>query len=330
MAQKFLPNVRFFRHYIPFIISFILGVLFAVLFLCSRQKPPYDVEPMRLTSTKIPVTDKLITVAEEKEFTAQEIITEQPTVELVQATKEPYPPLIKKKNLLVTPQLSCPEKLFLLILVVTSSRNFQARKAIRRSWGVNTSKKNETGSENFRIVYIVGSDGENDRLITREAKRYKDILRGSFEDVYRQNEEHTVKPLFGLKWMTSSCKAKFVLKVSSETFVNVPELISFLQTKDTGDGGLDMYMGFCHGKNIGGANIVRNPGSPWYISEDEWSEPQLPPYASGMGILMSYDVVERVVELSVKVRSLLKTLLHEVQSIPCYTSCKVQHPFSVK
>jgi hypothetical protein len=214
---------------------------------------------------------------------------------------DPYPPLLEKKGLTITPR-DCPKDLFLLIIVVSSSRNFEARKSIRKSWGEDSSKKNETSDESFRVVYVVGSDDGNDRLIKREARRYKDILRGGFKDVYRKNEDHSVKILLGLKWATISCKAKYILKVSSESFVNTAEMISFLRKKDSENLPEGLYMGFCHGKGVGGARVVRNTKSPWYISEKEWPDKRLPPYVAGMGIVMSYDVVEQIVELSVKVR----------------------------
>ncbi|KAK3703345.1 hypothetical protein QZH41_001508 [Actinostola sp. cb2023] len=302
MGPKRWLNIRIFRHCFPAILSFVLGVVLTAL-MCSHKTPQCDVQQMAAIDVHNVEHIAEPATIQSQEATA-EPTTEQPTT-ILPATKEPYPPLLAdRKGLVITPH-DCPENLFLLILVVTSSRNFESRKAIRRSWGEDSSKKNETSSESFRVVYVLGSDGKNDRLITREAKRYRDIIRGGFEDFYRQNEQHAVKALIGFKWSTTSCKAKFIVKVSSESFVNVPVLISLLKTKapavdDKPTDGL--YMGFCHGKNIGGVTAVRNSGSPWYISENEWPDKHLPPYASSMGIVMSYDVVEQIVELSVKVR----------------------------
>lgn len=295
MATKRFINSRYIRHPIFCIISFVSGIVLASWLMCSDQgSPKCDTVPTR--STTVYYNETYTTASQDSPV---EHTSNKSTV--LPPTREPYPPLINKKDLLITPR-SCPENLFLLILVVTSSRNFEARKAIRRSWGEDTSKKNESSLDSFRVVYVVGSDGENDRLIKTEAKRYRDMLRGGFNDVYRQNNEHTVKALFGFKWAMTSCKAKFILRASSDTFVNVPEITSFLKTKSTPDRPASgIYMGFCHGMSTGGANVVRNPGSQWYISEEEWPDTYLPPYASSMGILFTYDVVDKIASLSVKV-----------------------------
>ncbi|XP_031551955.1 beta-1,3-galactosyltransferase 1-like [Actinia tenebrosa] len=284
-----------------FVVAFFLGIAFGLLILCSPETPKVKEEkPTDIRVTSVPVPEELVStqVTEVMEITQEpteptEKKTEKPTRKI-----EPYPPLLKKKGFTITPQ-DCPEDLFLLIIVVTSSRNFQARKAIRKSWGEDNSKKNETSNESFRVVYVVGSDDDHDRLVKRESKRYKDILRGGFKDFYLKNEGHSVKVLFGLKWATTACKAKFVLKATDESFVNTDELISFLRKKNE-DANEGLYLGFCHGHDVGGAKVVRNEKSPWYISEEEWPENRLPPYASGMGITISYDVVEKIVDLSVK------------------------------
>lgn len=292
-----------------FVVAFLFGIIFGLLILCNPETPKVKEEKTivaEVTSVpgqEEPVTTTVTEVVEiTEEPTEAEAETEKPTLKL-----NPYPPLLQKKGLIITPQ-ACPEDLFLLIIVVTSSRNFEARKAIRKSWGEDNSKKNETSDESFRVIYVVGSDDEHDRLVKREAKRYKDILRGGFKDVYLKNEGHSVKILLGLKWATTSCKAKFVLKTADDSFVNTGEMISFLRKKNE-DANEGQYIGFCHGHDAGGAKVVRNKKSPWYISEEEWPEKRLPPYASGMGIAMSYDVVEKVVDLSLKVRLTLKNLV---------------------
>ncbi|EDO47742.1 predicted protein, partial [Nematostella vectensis] len=191
----------------------------------------------------------------------------------------------------------CPnDDLYLLILVISTGRNFEARKAIRKSWGrADTSKRNVTTPESVRVIFVVGSDEKSDSRVTKEAKRYKDILRGNFDDVYHQNEFHSVKALLAFKWATLSCRSKFILKVLTESFVNVPATMEWLRSKKPESSDVrGLYTGFCHGHDTGGAAVIRNKESPWYITEEEWPEGRLPPYASGMGIAMSFDVVSRL------------------------------------
>lgn len=281
--------------------SFTVGCVFA-LFLCSSNYSTVD------RSSSVP--NQAIENANDAE-TAQQIAAE-PVVEIVttlapitapKPTLPPYPPLLHGKPVVLTPS-SCNEDAFLIIIVVSSSKNFEARKAIRSSWGKSISEvkrfNSNSSHESFQVFFVVGCDEVTDERVEREAQSYGDILRGNFLDTYVQNELHTVKTLLGLKWATSICNPQYILKVNSDSFVNVHETIKWLYS--IGDSSEPvfkhkegLYTGYCHS---GGARAVRNPQSPYFISEDQWSDDLIPVYVSGVGIVLSRDVGEKMVRFA--------------------------------
>ena len=198
---------------------------------------------------------------------------------------------------------------FLVIIVVSTSKNFEARKAIRASWGKSTSGSN-SNQDSFRLFFVVGCDDVSDERVEKESQTYSDILRGNFLDTYVQNELHTVKILSGLKWATTMSNSQYILKVNSDSFVNVQETIKWLHSLSDSTGDVlqykkDVYTGYCHS----GVAVVRNPLSPYFIPENQWSDERLPTYGSGIGVVLSRDVAERMVQLVREVRLIYILLL---------------------
>ena len=291
------------KNLLPLLLSFMLGSLLTQWLFCRPNEVGSSHEQ----------TEALVSLVEtfHDESTAGLAMEPQttllPTTKAPEPTFPPYPPFVSNKGMILMPQ-ACQENTFLLIIVVSSSRDFEARKAIRSSWGRGFSP-NESAESNdgFQVVFSVGCDDSSEARVEKEAHRYGDILRGNFYDVYLQNEFHTIKTLAALKWATTLCSnVKYILKVSSESFVNVPQTITWLRSLSQESGEpykADLYTGFCHGANSEGPSPVRNPQSPWFISESYWPERFLPIYASGVGILFSFDVAERIGTLSKEVSS---------------------------
>lgn len=219
-------------------------------------------------------------------------------------TLPPYPPELKGKAMFLSPS-DYNKDAFLFIIVVSSGRNFEARKAIRSSWGNSRSNSNST-RESFQVIFVVGCDEVNDERVEKEAKMYGDILRGHFLDTYVQNEQHTVKTLLGLKWAISMTKPQYVLKVNSESFVNVRETIAWLRSLGDATGPDvkhrgDFYAGYCHT----GVKVVRNVQSPYFIPESQWSDNLLPAYSSGIGVVLSRDISKKMVGSARQVKLIL-------------------------
>ena len=287
--------------------SFTFGCILT-LFLCSSNDSAVDIarfEPIENaedeTSQQIP-EELTADEASDEKLTADEASDEEelpPTTTAPIPTLPPYPPVSNEKPLVLTPS-GCNEKAFLVIIVISSSRNFEARKAIRSSWGESISEvkrfNSNSSHDSFQVFFVVGGDEVHNERLEKEAEQYGDILRGNFMDTYVQNDLHTVKTLLGLKWATSICNPQYILKVNSDSFVNVHETINWLYSLgDSSEGEFKhkegLYTGFCHS---GGVRPVRNPQSTYFISEDQWSENLLPSYVSGIGIVLSRDVGERM------------------------------------
>ena len=223
-------------------------------------------------------------------------------------TLPPYPPSFKERAMFLSPSRSNNDA-FLVIIVVSTSKNFEARKAIRASWGKSSSGSN-SNQDSFRLFFVVGCDEVSDERVEKESQTYRDILRGNFLDTYVQNELHTVKILLGLKWATTMSNSQYILKVNSDSFVNVQETIKWLHSLSDSTGDVlqyrkDLYTAYCHS----GVAVVRNPQSPYFIPENQWSDELLPTYGSGIGVVLSRDVAERMVQLAREVRLIYILLL---------------------
>lgn len=291
--------------------SFLIGVAsfsfgcILTLFLCSSNDSAVDIassEPNQGIENAEGETPQQIPeelIADEA-VSDEEIHIELPTTTTApKPTLPPYPPVSNGKPLVLTPS-GCSEEVFLVIIVVSSSRNFEARKAVRSSWGKSISEvkrfNSNSSRDSFQVFFVVGGDEVNDERVEKEAEQFGDILRGNFMDTYVQNDLHTVKTLLGLKWATSICNPQYILKVNSDSFVNVHETIKWLYSLGDSSGPEykhkeGLYTGYCH---TGGVRPVRNPQSAYFISEDQWSEDLLPSYVSGVGIVLSRDVGERM------------------------------------
>ncbi|XP_015755185.1 PREDICTED: beta-1,3-galactosyltransferase 1-like [Acropora digitifera] len=266
------------------VISFITGCVLTRLFCfvgnsviervgyCEREKdtPPYQTSSIDPEFNESPVT-------QQKPTTVREI-----------ATLPPYPPSFEGKAKFLSPPSSFQEKTFLFIVITTSARNFEARKAIRSSWG------HRATNPSFQIVFVVGCDEVNDERVEEEAGIYGDILRGNFLDLYAQNELHTVKALLGLKWAISMGNSEYILKVNADSFVNVQGTIKWLRSLEENLERKDLYAGYCHRR----VAVVRNSQSPYFIPDDQWSAVSLPDYSSGTGVVLSRGVGEKMVRLA--------------------------------
>lgn len=226
------------------------------------------------------------------EFNESAVTQPKPTTVREVATLPPYPPLFEGKVAFLSPPNHREEETFLFIVVTTSARNFEARKAIRSSWG------HRATNPSFQIVFVVGCDEVNDERVEKEAGIYGDILRGNFFDLYAQNELHTVKALLGLKWAISMGNSEYILKVNADSFVNVQGTIKWLRSLEDNDERKDLYAGYCHK----GVAVVRNSQSLYFIPDDQWSAVSLPVYSSGIGVVLSRNVGEKMVRLAPQVK----------------------------
>lgn len=178
-----------------------------------------------------------------------------------------------------------------LIVITSAPENSDRRKAIRETW-CSPSKFNLT-KFTWQCVFLIGQSPHqpSEVLVDNEINHNGDILKGSYIDSYRNL---TQKVMHGLHWASTVCPTKYVLKTDDDVFVNAKLLLNIL-TADTQVE--NVYIGLVVNtpKKL---EVIRNPVNKWVVSFEEYPESHYPPYSSGMGYLLSADVISRMVNLS--------------------------------
>ncbi|XP_005449987.1 beta-1,3-galactosyltransferase 1 [Oreochromis niloticus] len=183
---------------------------------------------------------------------------------------------------------------FLVILISTTHKEFDARQAIRETWG------DESTFQDVRVVtlFLLGrsTDVVLNQMVEQESQIFHDIIVEDFIDSYHNL---TLKTLMGMRWVATFCsKAQYVLKTDSDIFVNMENLI-FSLLKPTTKPRRRYFTGYV----INGGPI-RDMRSKWYMPRDLYPESKYPPFCSGTGYVFSADVAELIYKTSLHTRLL--------------------------
>ncbi|XP_047436738.1 beta-1,3-galactosyltransferase 2-like [Mugil cephalus] len=200
-----------------------------------------------------------------------------------------------KYNFLMNePQRCEQEKPFLVLMVPVAPHNRKHRDVIRSTWGGQSSV---LGKE-LRLFFLLGlQTGDGAELLReqllQESKEHRDLIQSDFLDCYKNL---TIKTMVMLEWLDSYCSsASYAMKIDSDMFLNVPNLIKMLlEAPETN------YM---TGLVARTSLVLRNQDSMWYIPEELYAESQYPPYALGLGYVLSLDLPKKLVEASRHVRA---------------------------
>lgn len=119
-----------------------------------------------------------------------------------------------------------------------------------------------------------------DDLLQEEVNIYNDIVFGEFIDSYRNL---TRKMVLGIEWAAKNCQAKYVMKADEDSFVNILELVQWLEEYQRMQGHKPLYMGAA----LIDKGPYREKDSQFYVSEEEYPESTYPPYVSGTGYVFS-------------------------------------------
>ena len=183
---------------------------------------------------------------------------------------------------------SSVRNLTLLVLVLSSPKNFKYRKTLRDTWANETLYKSLM---NVRFVYLLGSvyDQILQDNIDREFSRYGDIIQGGFVDSY---DNLTHKSAMGFRWAYERCRnAKYVIKTDDDVVIDLFKVFK----NSISNYSKDKFQVYCHRKtNI----IVRNEGEKWYIDKEQLKGfTRYPPYCIGLFVMISNDVVPYIYDL---------------------------------
>ncbi|KAH7971140.1 hypothetical protein HPB49_019497 [Dermacentor silvarum] len=165
-----------------------------------------------------------------------------------------------------------------LIGVISSTHNFEARAAIRDTWGGTALKMG------FDVVFLLGktSDQEMQRKILSEHSLYGDIVQGDFVDSYRNL---TYKTVMLIRWAREKCsEANFVLKIDDDILLGVWDFAVVVN-------GLIGVKRSMWGFLLRDAHPKRDVSSKWYMSREEYAPDTYPPYLAGAGYLISGDSI---------------------------------------
>ncbi|KAH0617279.1 hypothetical protein JD844_015314 [Phrynosoma platyrhinos] len=194
-----------------------------------------------------------------------------------------------------SPDAHCELGQMLLILVASASGNAEARQVIRRTWAAQAWPP---PYYLWQVVFLVGQSPTKRaaRQVQQEQREFGDILLGGYLDTYRNL---TLKVLHGLKWAVEHCQPSFILKTDDDCFVNTDRLPEFLARRSPSERSL-LYAGSLFPREK--RQVIRHPASKWYVSREDYSPSEYPPYASGIGYLLSLGAARLVLRVAEQVR----------------------------
>lgn len=184
----------------------------------------------------------------------------------------------------------CQGNVHLLIIVESPPNNRMARDAIRKTWGMIS----QVSASEIRVVFLLGKSSlpSENQLAKVEHWHNQDVIQIDFMDAYANL---TYKTLSGMHWVHTFCSnAKYVMKTDDDMYVNTPLIVKMLRatpkTKFLG--------GYCWGIST----PHRDSRSKWYVPYEMYSASTFPPMCSGTGYIMSRDLVDSVINVSVNIK----------------------------
>lgn len=179
---------------------------------------------------------------------------------------------------------SVVKDLLFMVVVHSSTLNFQRRNNIRETWANSNLFRNHS----MRIVFILGKPQKDSTqaLIEHENVLHGDIVQGKFIDSYH-NLTH--KGVLGLRWVTEHCRhAKIIVKVDDDVFLNIFKLMDNMLTEYSKISRQIM----CAVRWNGTSQIQRGSGK-WKVDEGEFFNMTHFPvtYCNGFFVVMTSDII---------------------------------------
>ena len=179
------------------------------------------------------------------------------------------------------------EVLDVVFVILSKPEDEYQRSVLRSSW---TRITLSNRAPRFRHVFVLGSatNISVQQNIDVEKRQYNDILQKNISEGIRKI---TKKTLDGLEWVSKHCNhARFVMKVDSDSYVNIATLISFISSLAAENG----IFGSCRNQD----KPTRNPVNRLYIPRSIYPAPYCAPYCWGGGYTLSMEAVGEVVRLA--------------------------------
>ena len=202
-----------------------------------------------------------------------------------------FPVTVQENMYLINSKNICSKvkNLLFLVLVHTSTVNFQRRNNIRETWA----NSNLFQNYSMRIVFLLGKPKKDSTqaLIDHESVLHGDIVQGNFIDDYH-NLTH--KGVLGLRWVTENCRqAKAIVKVDDDVFLNIFKLMDDMVTEYSNISRKIL----CPVRPKGTSEIQRKSGK-WKVDDREFFNMTHFPvtYCNGFFAVVTGDIIPELYE----------------------------------
>lgn len=193
----------------------------------------------------------------------------------------------------------------LLIVVNSLPQNIKERLAIRYSWAEENGRKKKpslsketTRSQNSKVLFAIGTqsvDSQAAIVLKTEYDEYEDMI--LLDNIVDNYQNLALKTMRTLEWVYQNCESYFVLKTDDDCFVNKNNLLEFLQRQGVED---DLYAGRVQWS----MPAIREHESKFYVPESAHPGFFLHPYASGGGYVISWNLLEGMINKSRKLTTI--------------------------
>ncbi|TMS13256.1 Beta-1,3-galactosyltransferase 2 [Larimichthys crocea] len=251
-------------------------------------------EPTPAANSSSPVK----TIIRTTETTVTTNISHQPVLETPIPYKSPGPYLVEypyEYHFVINEPNRCEqEKPFLVLMVPVAPNNRVHRDIVRNTWGGESPVLDKV----VKVFFLLGlrtGDGvaELQEQLLQESKEHRDLIQSDFLDCYKNL---TIKTMVMMEWLDKYCsQAAYAMKIDSDMFLNLPNLINMLSNTPKTN--------YLTGLVEGAAYVRRDQGSKWYLPQEVFPNPQYPPYALGLGYVLSLDLPKKLVEASRHVKA---------------------------
>lgn len=175
--------------------------------------------------------------------------------------------------------------LHVLVIVHTSTANFQRRRLIRETWA----GRHVVTTRNLRVLFVLGltANARTQAAIENERVVYGDLIQGNFKDTYH-NLTH--KGVLAYRWIHQYCtQAQLVLKVDDDIFIN-PFLFHEVYYPRFSRARRTIA---CHLRPSNTSPIVRKKGK-WAVEEYEFRGYRFYPfpYCNGYVVIITPDIIK--------------------------------------
>ena len=164
-----------------------------------------------------------------------------------------------------------------LVLITTAPDHEKYRTAIRHTWGF-WSLRNDVV-----MAFMVGqtNNTKTQTIIENENELFSDIIQANFIDSYNNL---TLKTVAMFEWVKTYCsKSPFVLKTDDDMFINMPNLLAFIDSYKN-----DKVM---YGRLANKRNPRRNKNSKHFVDTATYSKTIYPDFLTGPAYLFTSDIV---------------------------------------